>query len=557
MKKQSTLRWIWQVSKKQFIIIGLLAVVSGLISFSFVWFALLSKQVIDIATGVVITGNMWLESGKLLGVLVLQAALNIVYKNLFVYASGQIEMHIKQTVFEKLFNKQWHAYSAYHSGDILNRLTSDVSVVIGGAVSLIPQCVSLITRLIACLAVMVMIDPMFTAILLAAGLLVMVLSRFYGKKMKAVHRECQQTDGQTRSFIQECLENWAVIQSFGVIHPIRDRLNGLQQINFKKKVYRNRISNLANTAVYLLFSGFYYIALAWGAWRLASGMISFGTLTAFLQIVQQVKTPFQNMSGILPQYYNMMASAERLIELEQLPDEARAQDPFDAEQVYSGMSAISIQNLSFSYDHEKVLHNANMVIEKGTFIVLSGRSGIGKSTLFKLLLGFLEPTEGQITLQINNEPITVSAVTRPLFAYVPQGNLILSGTIRQNIAFCQEEASDDDIWQAAKIASISSFIQSLPDGLDTTLGERGLGLSEGQIQRLAIARGVLSGSPILLLDEVTSALDEETEKEILNNLKNLSNKTCLCITHRPAAFNICDYSIEIRDGQFVRIDCGC
>ena len=556
MKKQSTLRWIWQVSKKQFIIIGLLAVVSGLISFSFVWFALLSKQVIDIATGV-ITGNMWLESGKLLGVLVLQAALNIVYKNLFVYASGQIEMHIKQTVFEKLFNKQWHAYSAYHSGDILNRLTSDVSVVIGGAVSLIPQCVSLITRLIACLAVMVMIDPMFTAILLAAGLLVMVLSRFYGKKMKAVHRECQQTDGQTRSFIQECLENWAVIQSFGVIHPIRDRLNGLQQINFKKKVYRNRISNLANTAVYLLFSGFYYIALAWGAWRLASGMISFGTLTAFLQIVQQVKTPFQNMSGILPQYYNMMASAERLIELEQLPDEARAQDPFDAEQVYSGMSAISIQNLSFSYDHEKVLHNANMVIEKGTFIVLSGRSGIGKSTLFKLLLGFLEPTEGQITLQINNEPITVGAVTRPLFAYVPQGNLILSGTIRQNIAFCQEEASDDDIWQAAKIASISSFIQSLPDGLDTTLGERGLGLSEGQIQRLAIARGVLSGSPILLLDEVTSALDEETEKEILNNLKNLSNKTCLCITHRPAALNICDYSIEIRDGQFVRIDCGC
>jgi len=556
MKKQSTLRWIWQVSKKQFIIIGLLAVVSGLISFSFVWFALLSKQVIDIATGV-ITGNMWLESGKLLGVLVLQAALNIVYKNLFVYASGQIEMHIKQTVFEKLFNKQWHAYSAYHSGDILNRLTSDVSVVIGGAVSLIPQCVSLITRLIACLAVMVMIDPMFTAILLAAGLLVMVLSRFYGKKMKAVHRECQQTDGQTRSFIQECLENWAVIQSFGVIHPIRDRLNGLQQINFKKKVYRNRISNLANTAVYLLFSGFYYIALAWGAWRLASGMISFGTLTAFLQIVQQVKTPFQNMSGILPQYYNMMASAERLIELEQLPDEARAQDPFDAEQVYSGMSAISIQNLSFSYDHEKVLHNANMVIEKGAFIVLSGRSGIGKSTLFKLLLGFLEPTEGQITLQINNEPITVSAVTRPLFAYVPQGNLILSGTIRQNIAFCQEEASDDDIWQAAKIASISSFIQSLPDGLDTTLGERGLGLSEGQIQRLAIARGVLSGSPILLLDEVTSALDEETEKEILNNLKNLSNKTCLCITHRPAALNICDYSIEIRDGQFVRIDCGC
>jgi len=389
-------------------------------------------------------------------------------------------------------------------------------------------------------------------ILLCLGLLMLLCSRFYGKKMKALHKDCQEKDGQARSFMQEGFANWMVIQSFQGADTVRDRLGGLLSRHFAANLRRVRWSNLAHSAIYLLFSGSYYIALLWGAVRLAAGAITYGTLTAFLQIVSQIRTPFMNMSGLLPQYYNMLASAERLIELEQLPDEPRRQPPYAAAQLYDRLQALEAESIHFAYEAEHpILTGASLTLRKGEFMALAGFSGIGKSTLFKLLLGFYLPDSGRLTARLTDGDLSLGGDTRCLFAYVPQQNMLLSGTIRTNITFCCEETTEEAIWAAAEAADVADAIRGLPQGLDTVLGERGAGLSEGQIQRLAIARAVLSGAPILLLDEATSSLDEATEERVLQRLRALPGRTCLCISHRPAALQLCDRVVRVVDGKFV------
>lgn len=551
MKKQVTGAWVWQVSRPDVWRIALLAVISGLISLSYVVFAVLSQQVIDIATGV-LEGSLWLPGSGLLGMLVLQCGLNVLYSHLQVWVSGRVEMRLKDRVFAALFGKRWQDVSAYHSGDLLNRITGDSQVVVTGVVTIVPRLVSLITRLIACVVVMLTIDWRFTLVMLGLGLLMLVASRFYGKRMKSLHKECQHTEGESRSFMQEGLENWMVIRSFDGEGVTRLRLGERLRRHFTAKLRRSHWSNLSHTALYLLFSGSYYIALLWGALRLAAGVLTYGSLTAFLQIVSQIRTPFMNMSGVMPQYYNMLASAERLMELEELPDEPRTPLSMSVEALYGGLTAIRVEGVHFAYEEENpVLTGANLTVKKGEFVALAGFSGIGKSTLFKLLLAFLTPQVGRLWLEGAESEQPVDASTRSLFAYVPQQNMLLSGTIRENIAFCNTEADEAAIWEAAEVAEVAEVIRQLPDGLDTVLGERGAGLSEGQIQRLAIARAVLGGAPILLLDEATSSLDEPTEERVLRNLRGLAGRTCLCISHRPAALAVCDRVIRIADGHFV------
>ncbi|MDD3832556.1 MAG: ABC transporter ATP-binding protein [Oscillospiraceae bacterium] len=548
MKNVAVQKWLIKAAKKDGWIIILLSLISGIISLCTVWFALISRDVIDIAIGDV-EGVMWQESAKLIALLVFQALLNIIQSRLNTQVLGQMEIRINQSLFKRLFEKRWPEVNRYHSGDILNRMTSDVSVVVNTMVSLIPRWVSMITRLAACVVVLLLIDVTFTVILLSVGLAVFGFSRIYGRRMKKIHRECQETDGETRSFIQECVENWMMIQSFGARELIAKRLKFLQNINFKKKVRRNNISNFARTAIYVLFSGSYYVAIAWGSWRLAQGLITFGTLTAFLQIVNQIQLPFRNMSGLAPQYYNMLASAERLMEIELLEEESVPIAKTQVLGLYESMKGITIDDLSFSYNEELVFSHANLYIKKGEFLAIAGHSGIGKSTLLKLLLGFLDPREGSLSLETADGAVEVGAYTRALFTYVPQGNMLLSGSVRQNIMFGNPDASEEQIMQAVKVAEISEFISELPEGIDTILGERGLGLSEGQVQRIAIARGVLSGAPIIMLDEATSALDETTEVQVLKNLRGLEGKTCICVSHRKAALAVCDRALEVVNGR--------
>lgn len=532
-KKLKPLYWLFQYSRKYLWAVALLSVISACIAGSFILLALVSSKILDIATGAA-KGSIYVPCMYLVGLILLQACLNVLSSNVRVRVSGKLDIYMKQRLFSVVLKKSCMDAAKLHSGEIMNRFTSDVDIIVGGIVGLIPQVISLTTKLTAGLLVLFRIDSSFTLGILGIGILVCLCSRIYSKKFRYLHKEVQESSGRVRSFIQECIENLLVIKSFSNEEVIREKLDACQQENYQKKVQRNAISNLANTMVYVAFTAGYYAALAWGAFQIAAGALTFGKLTAFLQIIDQVKTPFRNMSGLVPQYYSMIGSAERLMELELLDDEETANIIGEPSVIYNKMKSIVFKNVWFGYDKKNVLEDFSVTIPKGTVTAVIGTSGAGKSTFLKLLLSLIKCDKGCIYLEMADQKLEINAGVRSMFSYVPQGNMILSGTIRENIAFAGKEVSEERIIAAAKVACIWEMIEELPEGLDTVLKERGAGLSEGQIQRIAIARAVLNDAPILLLDECTSALDEETEGKVIQNLKQLKNRTIICISHRPA-----------------------
>ena len=547
---KGSLGWIFRHTKKYLWAVVLLAVMSGCVALGFILLALVSRRVIDIATGDA-SGGLIVNCGYLFAIILLQAILNILYSNVTVRVSGRIEIALKQDLFDALLQKQWRQVSAFHSGEILNRFTSDVNVVVSGVVSMIPQCVNILTKLLAGLGVLLWMDPLFAFTVLAAGGLVALASRLYSTRFKGLHKKCQETDGRTRSFLQECTENIVMIKSYLGERSVLKRLKVLQENNLRAKVRRNTYSNLANTGMFLLFNMGYFAVLAWGALRIAGGVMTFGTLTAFLQIISQIRQPFAGMSGLLPKYYSMIASAERIRELEQLENEPEGEGHVDPNGLYDKMDSLCFSDVSYSYGDGMVLDHAEFLLQKGETAAVMGKSGCGKSTFMKLLLGLIEPDGGRIYIKCRDgEEVPVGPAARGLFAYVPQGNMLFSGTLRDNIAFCRAEAADEQIMEAAEAACIGTFIQSLPDGLDTVIGERGLGLSEGQVQRIAVARAVLTGAPILLLDEATSALDEENERLILQSIQKLKDRTCIAVSHRRSCLAVCDRLFRLENGRF-------
>lgn len=549
-KRFDSLLWIYKYSKKHIWQVLSLAFISALIALSFILLALLSKQVIDIATGNQ-KGEILHYVAMIIGVIVLQAGLNILSSNIRIRASGKIEMNMKQGVFCSLLSKDLMELGKFHSGEYINRLTSDIGIIVEAIVSILPQAVSMFVKLLAGLAVMVFIDPVYTLFLVACGIGMFVISWFYRKKFKILHKEVQETEGKTRSFMQECVENLPVIKSFTSEKLILNRLKVLQNHNFKAKIKRNTISNIAVTGVYVLFTGCYYLTLIWGVFKVGSGAMTFGSLTAFLQVFEQVKAPFKNISGVIPQYLSMIASAERLIELESLKEEINTRNAGDIAEIYEKMEHIGIENVSFTYGGEPIFKEASAFIYKGELIGIVGSSGAGKSTLIKLILGLLKADKGRIYLKSGNNCYDIDAGMRKMFSYVPQGNMVLSGTVRENITFFNNEIDEKFVIECARTACVMDFVSELPKGLDTVIGERGFGLSEGQIQRIAVARALTSKAPILLLDEATSALDSETEKKLLNNLRNIKNKTCIFISHREAAIADCDRVLRIENKKIV------
>ncbi len=549
MKQKTVKSFIWGITRPDVGYLVLTSLLGALSAGCGVSFALISRRVLDVADGK-IEGDIWLYSGVLIGTLLFQILLDLVGSYLGTVIAGRMDMRIKDTVFAALFRKRWQDVSTYHSGDLMNRLTGDGQVVVNAMSTLIPRTVSFATRLIACVAVLFVLDWRFTLIMLGLAAVILLAYRLYGVKAKRLHKTCQEAEGRSRAYMQESVENWMVIQSFDGGGTVRDRLGTLLRTHFSHVRRRARWSHTASAAMRLVFSGSYYVALVWGAFQLSEGALTYGTLMAFMQIILQIRMPMVNMSGILPQYYNMLASAERLLELENLPDESRtAALPADA---YDRLQSLRVTDVHFAYDAEHpVLTGASLTIQKGEFVALAGFSGIGKSTLFKLLLGFYAPISGTVELVTTNGTIPLGADTRRLFTYVPQQNMLLSGTVRENIALFCSEVTEEALWQAARVADIDEAIRQMPQGMDTPLGERGAGLSEGQLQRLAIARAVLSGAPILLLDEVTSSLDEVTEERVLRNLRALPGRTCLCISHRPAALTLCDRVIRVEDGKIL------
>lgn len=545
MKQNTARKWIWQTAKPQLPLLVLLILGNALSSVCAVSVALFSKRIVDAAQN----GDLdrLLRTGLgLLAIVILQIALRILDNSLSVRISGKLEMVCKRRLFSAILQKEYSAVTAYHSGELMTRLTSDITVVTDNATVLLPTATAMVTRLVFAFAVIVSLDVRFALLLLAAGVLLFVCTRAFRGKIKQLHKTVQASDGRLRAFLQESIESLLAVQVFGVQDKVTREADVRQTENFDAKIRRNRWSIAANAGFLAVFSFGTLFTLVWCGWRLAAGAITFGTLTALLQLVNQVQTPLTNLSGLMPKYYSMLSSAERLLEIEALPDDDAQAD--ETAVPAQGFEAARFQGVSFAYGQNEVFTDADFEIRKNDFVVISGISGIGKSTLFKLLLGVLTPDGGEIRVTAGGRTYPADKNTRGLFAYVPQGNLLFSGTVRDNIRFIKEDATDEEVLRAAKIACADTFIDELPAGLDTLLGEGGSGLSEGQMQRIAVARAILTDAPVLLLDEATSALDEETEARLLSNIRALENKTCLIISHKKAAYAVCTRELTVKDG---------
>ncbi len=548
-KSSAALKWIYRYTRSQLWWVVLLSVFTGLISGGFILLALCSRRILDLVTGDA-KGSFALAVIAVFAVIIMQGVFNVLYANVGVRAYNRIDMRIKQGLFNCLLNKKWPQLNKFHSGEILNRFTNDIQVITNALISIIPNAISMGVRLVAGLAVLISINYKFTLIVCAVGVVVALAARVYSAHFKYLHKQQQSEAGKVRSYIQECMENMVVIKSFSNNKVVCDNLLSRQWDYFKIALKRNAVSNIANTGMYIMFTGGYYAALIWGALQIKGGILTFGTLTAFLQIIDQIKAPMKDMSGLIPQFYSMIASAERVMELELLDDETGIEREQDADTIYNDIESLVLEDVTFAYDNENILKNASAVIEKGSVAAIAGPSGIGKSTMMKLFLSLIEQQSGEVYFKTKSGKIPADKYTRRLFAYVPQGNMVLSGTLRENIAFCRPDASDEEIKKAAENALIWDFIENQPNGLETSVGERGLGLSEGQVQRIAIARAFLTDAPILLLDEATSALDENTERALLDNIKNMKQKTCIFISHKEGTIQRCDKILYMNDRKF-------
>lgn len=458
-----------------------------------------------------------------------------------------------------MLQKNYAGVARFHSGELLNRMFSDTGVVLSGVTDLPAGVVCLVFRLVAASSALLVMAPQLALIFIAVGTLVCLVMTFLRGLLKSLHKRVQEAQGTVRSFLQEALGSLLVTKVFRAENRVLARSAGYQEALFKIGMKRRILSLLGGAGFGLIFQAGYFLTMIWGCWQILSGALTFGTLTALLQLVGQVQSPFSGFSSLISQYFSTLASAERLMELEDLPDEPHREelDPeaFQAARarLYRELEGFEFEGVGFSYGRNPVLEGVNFRIEKGDFVSVTGLSGGGKSTLFLLLLGAYQPTSGHIRFLMGPDAdrpeLEPGQDMRKLFAYVPQGNYLFSGTLRENVTFFRPEIENEAIWAALRTACADDFIQELPEGLETVLGEHGCGLSEGQMQRLAVARAILSGAPVLLLDEATSALDEATEARLLENIAVLRDRTCFIVTHRKAALEICNRHLVIEDTQ--------
>ena len=539
------LRWVWQVSygtRWEVLCLLILNVLSGGSGVALAW---ARRNMIDRAVAQDMSGFLR-QGGLFLGVILLQLLLALLIRWIGEHAAATLENRLKKRLFETLLYKEYASVTAVHTEEWMNRLVSDTAVTAGAIVSIVPQASGMLVMLLSAVsAVMVMLRAAVWAIL-PAGLVISLMGYLFRKKLKALHKDIREADGRVRVTLSERLSELMIVRSFRREQTAVRQGEAAMEDHLAARMRRNRFSNLANFAYGLMMRTFYAGAAAYCGYGILIGTVSYGTFVAVLQLVGQIQAPFANLSAFIPQYYAMIASVERLMEAEYFADDCpEGQLPQSQINKLYGRSfrGLRFEDVSFAYtdraEPTRVLQNVTVAGQKGEVIAVVGPSGQGKSTLLKLLLCLYPVGKGRRLLLTDRGEELLTAAYRGLFAYVPQGNRIFSGTVREALTFGDQNVTDDAIWQALSIAA-ADFVQELPDGLGARLGERGAGLSEGQLQRLAIARAVLSEHPILLLDEATSALDEGTEERLLNNLKRMTDRTVLIVTHRPRVRAISD-----------------
>ena len=545
-----TLKWIGKVLNKRIWLIIFIGILESALAISSIAFALFMRDAIDSATAH--NPQAFFEAVILLIILILgQIVLRWLDRYFADDTFAAIENRLRQNAFHGIMKADYGKMKEYHTGELMNRITSDSAVVTDGAVTLFPSLLSMVVRILGVLFVMGAIQPDIAWIFLVGGCLVVLASILPRKWQKKMHKNVQTADGEVKSFLQESLESLLVIHAFGNEKKIESNSESKMKKHRKERRKRSHLFNALGTGMRILIQCGYIFGFVWCGMGILEGAITYGTLTAVIQLIGQIQAPFANMGSVFPKYVSMLASAERLMEItEGASDKEPIAKRWNREEFYEQMQEICFDHVSFSYDADRlVLKDESFSVKKGEFVALIGSSGIGKSTIMKLLLSVYPPNDGKIYMGLQNEQVSLEELPSGMFAYVPQGNYLMSGPIWQVVGFAEpsDEIDRERVERACKIACAHEFISELPKGYDTVLGERGDGLSEGQMQRIAVARAVYSGCPILLLDEATSALDIETERRMITSLKEMSDCTVFLVTHRKDVWEICDTVLERKE----------
>ena len=552
-------KWMYTYAKKYkfqivfYIFLGVLTTVMGLAS------SVGSKYLIDAVTGQD-SGNIALIALFIVAMGLFSIGINAITTMISARINIKVNNEIQAEVFDKILVADWISMKEFHSGDLLNRLNGDVNTVASSILSWIPSLITRSAQFFGILAIILYYDPTMAVIALGSAPVMLIVSKTLMKKMRDYNKRMRQVSSDVMSFNEESFQNIQSIKAFDLVGLFSKRLRDVQQ-NYKD-VFLDYNKFSVYTSSFMSVVGMFvaYDCFGWGVYRLWTGHITFGTMTLFVQLSGQLSSSFKSIVSLVPSAISATTSAGRIMEFFKIKDESELEDD-KAKLIQNntqgkGLSVV-LDDVEFSYNENKtVFQHADVVANPGEIVALVGPSGEGKTTMIRLLLGLINTKSGNASIRdINGVSCKISSATRRFFAYVPQGNTIFSGTIAENMRMVKQDATDAEIVEALKAACAYDFVNRLPDGINSKVGERGSGFSEGQAQRLSIARALLRKSPILLLDEATSALDVFTERQVLRNIMNMGYaRTCIVTTHRPSVLTMCDKVYKIDSGVVCDID---
>lgn len=512
--------------------------------------SLISKNIIDRATA---GKGIAYSIAAFVTVLIVSQTITILTSLVSVVISEKFSFGIRRNVYEKILHTNWLSVSKYHTGDLMTRLTSDTDAVANGISGTIPSILILIVQLTSSFITLFVFDRFLALSSLLIAPVAFLASVILGKRLKKLQVKVQESESKYRSFIHESLSNIMIIKSFCDEEYSSEHLYDLRNERLYWILKKNRMSLATSSTINVGFQFAYILAFTWGALGISKGSITYGTMSLFLSLVGQVQAPLISLAQTIPKIVSILASAGRIIEIQDLPAEERPNQTIEQTSI-----GADLEHITFGYNEDSIFENTSLHINPGEFVAIVGESGIGKTTLIRLIMSFLNSDSGSISFfNSMGQTEKSTATSRHFISYVPQGNTLFSGTIADNVRMGNRNATEEEIIAALKASSAYDFVQNLPDGMNTVIGEKGHGVSEGQAQRISLARALVRNAPFLVLDEATASLDEKTELRVLEGIRSLTPKpTCILITHRRSVLNYCDKEIKIEDKKIKEIPLG-
>lgn len=530
MKNKEILKWISSSikgKKHYLVILSLIQVGLGLLSVFFAYMLKFVTAGLENKDKAYFLNSVYI----LLGIAALIILLNSLYRFLFEYASSSIENSFKKNLFESLLYSPYKMVRNEHKEDWINRLSEDTKIVANNILSIVPILGRLVVQLVAAFVLIIYISPLFGLILLPISVVLLLLTYILRKRLKRYHNDVLENEGRYKIFLSESLEGLSIIHSFVKEDTIKEIGKERLEDYKKARIRRNNFSIICSLGFLFLYYGSYLFGIIFCGLKILTGEMDIPSLTSIIALLTEIQAPIGNITSILPRYYSMLASGERLY-LKEKEEHVKEYSLEEIEKKYSSLERIAIKDISFSYLPErKVLSSFSLDIKKNDHLALLGHSGKGKTTLFRLLLSLYPLDEGEIKMIYSQKEENLSKEDRNFFSYIPQENLLLKGSIKENVTFFAKDVDEERLARAYSLSCSDEFISSLEKKDLTLLNEHGGGLSLGQIQRLSIARAIYSDKPILLLDEVTSSLDKKTASKLLENIFSIKDKTIILITH--------------------------